>query len=91
MTTERWTEEDLRRFIRVRDSLVKTGFSQDVAEAQARRALAQRTEPERRSEEATKDDLYRDAMRFRITGRSKMDKDELAKAVAEYRREHPDA
>ena len=89
--SDRWTEDQLRHFIRVRDGLVKTGFSRDVAEAQARRALQSRREPVKRSEDPTKDDLYRDAMRFRITGRSKMDKDELAAAVARYRDEHPDA
>lgn len=92
--TDRWSEQQLRHFITVRDSFVKTGFSKDVAEAQARRTIEARMsrgEPVRRSEEPTKDDLYREAMRYNITGRSKMDKDELAEAVEEYRRTHADA
>jgi hypothetical protein len=89
--TDRWSEQQLQHFIRVRDSMVKTGFSHDVAEAQARRAVAARREPVKRSAEPTKDDLYRAAMRYNITGRSKMDKDELADAVREYEESHSDA
>ena len=88
---EQWSEEQMRRFIRIRDSMVKTGFSKDVAEAQARRALAQRTEPQRRSAERTKDDLYRLAMRYQIPGRSKMDTEQLRVAVEQYELTHSDA
>ena len=86
--TDRWTEQQLQHFIRVRDSMVKTGFSKDVAEAQARRAVASRREPVRRKAERTKDDLYRLAMTYNITGRSKMDTEQLRAAVKEYEAEH---
>lgn len=91
--TERWSEQQQEQYRRVRDGFVKTGFSKDVAEAQARRTIEARRrmgEPMRRSAEPTKDDLYREAMRFNITGRSKMDKDELAKAVEAHRSGHLD-
>jgi hypothetical protein len=88
---DQWSEQQLRHFIRIRDSMVKTGFSQDVAEAQARRAVARRREPTRRSAERTKDDLYRLAMRYQIPGRSKMDTEQLRAAVEEYELTHADA
>jgi hypothetical protein len=88
---DHWSEQQLKHFIRVRDSFVKTGFSTDVAEAQARRTVEGRREPSRRSVEATKDELYREAMRYNIAGRSKMDKNELAKAIDAYRISHSDA
>ena len=89
--TDRWTEQQLQHFIRVRDSMVKTGFSKDVAEAQARRAVSSRREPTRRSADRTKDDLYRLAMRYNIQGRSKMDTDQLRQAVEEFEASHEDA
>ena len=89
--TDRWSEQQLQHFIRIRDSMVKTGFSKDVAEAQARRAVANRTEPQRRSTERTKDDLYRLAMRYNIPGRSKMDTEQLRAVVEEYEVTHQEA
>ena len=89
--TDRWSEQQLQHFIRVRDSMVKTGFSKDVAEAQARRAVASRREPTRRSTERTKDDLYRLAMQYNIAGRSKMGTEELRSAVEAYEVTHSDA
>ena len=89
--TDRWSEQQLQHFIRVRDSMVKTGFSKDVAEAQARRAVASRREPTRRITGRTKDDLYRLAMQYKIPGRSKMDTEQLREAVDEYEAEHADA
>ena len=86
--TDKWTEQQLQHFIHLRSGLMKTGFSKDVAQAQARRLVEQRQregDRERRSEEPTKDDLYHEAKRFRITGRSKMDKEQLAKAVEGHR------
>lgn len=86
--TDRWTEEQLRYFLHVRSGLMKTGFSRDVAEAQARRTIEKRMRQggsRRRTEGDTKDDLYQEAKRFNITGRSKMDKEQLAKAVQGHR------
>lgn len=89
--SDHWSEQQLQHFIRIRDSMVKTGFSRDVAEAQARRAVAARREPQRRSAERTKDDLYRLAMQYNIPGRSKMDTDQLRAAVEEYEVTHQEA
>jgi hypothetical protein len=86
--TDRWTQQQLQQFVHVREGLIKTGFAKDVAEAQARRAVEQRAkmrERKRHSEEPTKDELYHEAMRYKITGRSKMDKEQLAKAVQGHR------
>ena len=86
--TDRWSEQQLARFVRIREGFIKTGFSQDVAAAHARRALEQsRTERVRPSDPAnpTKDELYREAMRYRIAGRSKMDKEQLFAAVHAHR------
>jgi hypothetical protein len=86
--TDRWTEQQLQHFARVRAGLMKSGFARDVAEAQARRAVEARASQrprKRHSDEPTKDELYHEAMRYNITGRSKMDKSQLANAVEGHR------
>lgn len=86
--TDRWTEQQLQYFVRVRDGLLKTGFSPEDAEQHAIRTVQQRIaqgEPRRHSDEPTKDDLYLEAKRYNITGRSKMDKEQLERAVARHR------
>lgn len=86
-----WDAQQREHFRLIRNGLLKTGFSRDVADAQAARAIRERdARPERarRSEEPTKDELYLAAKRYNITGRSKMDKEALEKAVAEYHRSH---
>lgn len=91
---ERWSEQDMQQFIHVRNGFMKTGFSKDVADAQARRTIEARQAQggrRRRSEDPTKDDLYLEAKRFNITGRSKMDKEELSEAVQRRRFDDPEA
>lgn len=86
--TDRWTHQQLQHFLHLRQGLMKTGFSKDVADAQARRAIETRDRKggsQRRTEGETKDDLYQAAKRYNITGRSKMDKEQLAKAVHGHR------
>lgn len=90
--TDAWTEKQLQQFVRIRDGFLKTGFSQDIAEAHAARTIE---ESRRRPQKAppdpsnpTKDDLYHEAKRFNITGRSKMDKEELERAVRGHRSFH---
>ena len=87
--TDAWTEKQLAQFARIRDGFLKTGFPQDIAEAHAARTIEQsrRREPKPPSDPAnpTKDELYREAMRYNITGRSKMDKEQLANAVHGHR------
>ncbi len=87
--TDSWTEKQLMQFVRVRDGFLKTGFPHDIAEAHAAHTIEQtRKRPEKPPSDPanlTKDELYREAMRFNITGRSKMDKDQLANAVHGHR------
>ena len=87
--TDAWTERQLAQFVRVRDGFLKTGFSDADAEAHARRTIEQsRSRPKKPApdpDNPTKDQLYREAKRFNITGRSKMDKEELAHAVQGHR------
>lgn len=87
--TDAWTEKQLAQFVRVREGFIKTGFPHDVASAHAASTIEQsRRQPRRQPpdpENPTKDDLYREAMRYNITGRSKMDKDQLADAVRGHR------
>ncbi len=86
--TDVWNEKQLAQFARIRDGFLKTGFTPEDAEAHARRTIDEaRIRPRRKPDPAnpTKDDLYREAMRYDIAGRSKMDKAELVKAVEGYR------
>lgn len=87
--TDAWTEKQLAQFVRVRDGFMKTGFAKDIAEEHAARTIEQSRHRPRKPapdpENPTKDDLYRAAMRYNITGRSKMDKEQLAKAVHGHR------
>ncbi|MCW2921616.1 MAG: hypothetical protein JWL76_1490 [Thermoleophilia bacterium] len=88
--TDAWTEKQLAQFVRVRDGFIKTGFPEDVAAEHAARTIEQSRKRPKKAEpdpaNPTKDDLYREAMRYNITGRSKMDKDQLANAVHGHRR-----
>lgn len=86
--TDSWNEKQLAQFARIRDGFMKTGFSRDVAEAHAARTLREReAQPEkpRRTEGETKDELYHEAKRYNIAGRSQMDKSQLAAAVKSHR------
>ena len=87
--TDKWTEQQLEQFVRVRDGFIKTGFARDVAESQAARAIeARRRRPERPAADPsnpTKDELYQEAKRYNIAGRSKMDKEQLHNAVCGHR------
>lgn len=84
-----WTEQQLAQFARIRDGFLKTGFSPEDAERHARHTIeAARIRPRKPPpdpDNPTKDQLYREAMRYDIAGRSKMDKAELVKAVEGYR------
>jgi hypothetical protein len=86
-----WTEQQLAQYTRIKEGLRKAGLSEHEAAANARRTIEEaRIRPGGRgraiSQEPTKDQLYREAMRYDITGRSKMDKEQLEHAVRENRR-----
>lgn len=84
-----WSTRQRYRFLRVRNALMKAGHTLEEASEQASRVINSRPDPRsgrRVAEgESTKDDLYREAMRFNITGRSKMDKEQLEEAVRRRR------
>jgi hypothetical protein len=87
--TDAWTERQLAQFARIRDGLLKTGFSAEDAAAHARHTMEQaRSRPRKPApdpEHPTKDQLYHEAKRYNITGRSKMDKEQLSHAVQGHR------
>ena len=88
MSDDGWTDKQLEQFLRIRNGYIKTGFDQETAELHAARAI--NAQPDRRAgrrpnPEPTKDELYQEAVRYDIAGRSMMDKEELAKAVAGVR------
>lgn len=87
--SDAWTERQLAQFARIRDGFLKTGFTEDDATAHATRTIEEsRSRPRRPPpdpENPTKDQLYHEAKRYNITGRSKMDKEQLAHAVQGYR------
>jgi hypothetical protein len=89
--TDSWNEKQLAQFTRIREGFIKTGFSPEDAEEHARRTIEEaRIKPRRRTdpENPTKDQLYREAMRYDIAGRSKMDKAQLVRAVEGHRAAH---
>jgi hypothetical protein len=87
--TDAWTERQLAQFVRIREGFLKTGFSEDEAAAHAERTIEElRLRPRRPApdpDNPTKDELYHEAKRYDITGRSKMDKEQLADAVQGHR------
>jgi len=86
--TDTWNEKQLAQFARIRDGYLKTGFSEDDAHTHASNTINAQRDPRsgrRLGEGPTKDDLYLEAKRYNIAGRSKMDKDALQKIVAEHR------
>jgi hypothetical protein len=83
-----WTEQQLMHFIRIRDGLRKTGFSEEAAETHAAYTVEQARRRPRRVPDPTnptKDQLYHEAKRYDIAGRSAMDKEQLANAVRQHR------
>lgn len=84
-----WSDKQERQYRHIRDGYVKSGASRSEAEERAARTINARREA--RGETKTgdgspsKDELYQQAKRFNITGRSKMDKEELENAVAGHR------
>ena len=87
--TDRWTERQLAQFAHIREGFLKTGFTEADAEEHATRTIEQsRSRPRKPApdpENPTKDQLYHEAIRYNITGRSKMDKEQLAHAVQGHR------
>jgi len=84
-----WSDKRERQYEHIRDGYLEDGLSRDEAEERAARTVNARRsvagEARGGDDSPTTDELYRQAKRFDITGRSKMDKEELEKAIAGHR------
>ena len=84
-----WSEKRERQYEHVRDGYLDDGLSRDEAEERAARTVNARRaaagEAKGGDDAPTKAELYRQAKRFDITGRSKMDKEDLQNAIAGHR------
>lgn len=87
--TDGWNEQEQRQFTRIAQGLQRAGLSIEDAERHAYETVeAMRLRPRKPLPDPsnpTKDQLYREAMRYDIAGRSKMDKAELLQAVEGHR------
>lgn len=84
-----WSDRRERQYEHIRDGYLEDGLSRDEAEERAARTVNARRaasgEAEDSSNAPTKDELYEQAKRFEISGRSAMDKEELENAIAGHR------
>ena len=91
-----WTKKDKRMYERIKESNEDRGMKEDRAEEVAARTVNKHRREEGRTlnettqgtgnpneplQERTKDELYNRARELNISGRSKMEKDELVKAI----------
>ena len=86
---EAWSDKRERQYKHIRDGYMDDGVSRDEAEERAARTVNARRDASGEAKDGdgspTKDELYAQAKRFDITGRSKMDKEELENAIAGHR------
>ena len=84
-----WSDKRERQYEHIRDGYLDDGLSRDEAQERAARTVNARREAageaKRGDGSPTKQELYAQAKRFDITGRSKMDKEELENAIAGHR------
>jgi hypothetical protein len=84
-----WSDKRERQYRHIRDSYRDEGVSKDEAEERAARTVNARRdasgEAKGGDDSPTKQELYAQAKRFDITGRSKMDKEQLENAIAGHR------
>jgi plasmid stabilization system protein ParE len=84
-----WSDKRERQYEHIRDGYLDEGLSKDAAEERAARTVNARRaasgEARDSSNAPSKEELYAQAKRFDITGRSKMDKEELENAIAGHR------
>lgn len=88
---EAFSKKDERKYQDIKQSYKERGVSNDEAEERAARTVnkerhaegrtKEQREARRRGEEPTKEELYDRARDLGIEGRSKMDKEELRRAV----------
>ena len=93
-----WSNKDRRQYEHIKESSLERGKSEDRAEEIAARTVNKQRREEGRTpnrttqgtgnptsslEERTKDELYNRARELKIEGRSKMNKDELVRAIRE--------
>lgn len=93
-----WTDKDERQYEHVKESVIDRGTSEEKAEEIAGRTVNKQRRAEGRTpnkrtsgtgdpnsklEDRTRDELYNRARELNISGRSKMSKAELIKAIRE--------
>lgn len=93
-----WSKKDQRQYEHIKESSLERGKSEDRAEEIAARTVNKQRREEGRTpnkttqgtgnptsalEERTKDELYNRARELEIEGRSRMNKDELVRAIRE--------
>lgn len=91
-----WTDKDRRKYDKIKDSNLDRGVSKDRAKEIAARTVNKDRREEGRTpnkqtqgtgnptqplDDRTKGELYNRAQQLNISGRSKMNKDELLKAI----------
>lgn len=91
-----WSKKDRRQYEHIKESSLERGKSEDRAEEIAARTVNKQRREEGRTpnrttqgtgnptsslEERTKDELYNRARELEIEGRSRMNKDELVRAI----------
>lgn len=91
-----WTNKDWRKYEKIKDSSLERGASEDRSKEIAARTVNRdrreegrtpnkRTKgtgnPRRSLDERTREELYNRAQELKISGRSKMKKEELIKAI----------
>ncbi|MCW2926842.1 MAG: plasmid stabilization protein [Thermoleophilia bacterium] len=89
MSPRAWSDKRERQYEHIRDGYLDDGLSETEAEERAARTVNARRaasgEARDSSNAPTRAELYEQAKRFDITGRSKMDKETLENAIAGHR------
>jgi plasmid stabilization system protein ParE len=84
-----WSNKEERQYKHIRDSYEDRGVSKDEAEERAARTVNADRDASGRAKDGdgkpTKSELYEQAKRYDIAGRSSMDKGELRRAVAGHK------
>lgn len=84
-----WSDRRERQYEHIRDGYLEDGVSKDEAKERAARTVNARRgasgEAKGGNGSPTKDELYEQAKRYDISGRSQMDKEALENAIAGHK------
>lgn len=84
-----WSDKEERQYQHIRDSYQEKGVSRSEAEERAARTVNADRDATGRAKDGndkpTRDQLYAQAKKMHIDGRSKMNKGELRRAIAGHR------